>query len=868
MKQFRKWWLCVFIIFCVANSIASAQEEWMPDPNLRQAAREALELPDEVPLTQLIMSQLTWLAANDSQITDLTGLEHATNLTSIGLGGNEIRDLSPLARLVHLEALWIFSNPLSDLSPLANLVNLQTLDLGGCQVSDLRPLTNLRNLESLRLHWNQIEDITPLANLTKLRELWLTTNRIVDVSPLANLEKLTDLQIAGNAIRDFSPLLGLNLKSVDVDIRMLHGLASIKVEIPDLNLERAVRRTLELPDEVPLTQLIMSQLTVLAANDSQITDLTGLEHATNLTSIGLGGNEIRDLHPLAGLIQLEFLSIWGTPLEDIRPIANLTRLQWLHLPYNRISDITPLANLIQIVELRLDHNQISDVSPLANLTLLETLHIQSNRILDVSPLQHLTLSEFLFHEVCELGRVPVQERIKNRSFPSVFQPWADILNRPSLSYESRVAFHDLSLRGLFGLEWQQTEQGVVLMGDLREVQQQRDALLALNPDLIFITSVHIRDAYVDAVYPKNYPYWVRDAADTPVAGWPGTFLLDFTHPAVQDVIVEQARALSRCGVFDGIFLDWWNEDGAVLDGYRTNEAEQQARDVIIQRIREAVGEDFLILVNSNRRKPKRAAPYINGLFMETGRDYAEGYTHRGLHEIESTLLWAEENLRAPQINCLEGWSIATEKPDASYVNYSWTRLVDTKPDTPTNRRWVRVFTAMSLTHSDGYVEFYTGYWWRGNISERSYSYNFWDAALGRPIGEAQQHYWYDFWDAELGQPVGEKAQRYENRKGLFIREFTNGWAVYNRSGKAQEIRLPEQATGVESGLQNTIHSVPDLDGEIYLKSTTNRYDVNGDGTVNILDLVVVASGLGTDAPDVNGDGSVNILDLVAVANAF
>ena len=195
-------------------------------------------------------------------------------------------------------------------------------------------------------------------------------------------------------------------------------------------------------------------------------------------------------------------------------------------------------------------------------------------------------------------------------------------------------------------------------------------------------------------------------------------------------------------------------------------------------------------------------------------------------------------------------------------------MVDTKPDTPTNHRWVRVFTAMNLTHSDGYVEFYTGYWWRGNISERSYSYNFWDADLSRPIGEAQQHYWYDFWDADLGQPIGEKAQLYENREGLFIREFTNGWAVYNRSGGAQEIRLPEQATGVESGLQNTVHSVPDLDGEIYLKSTTNRYDVNGDGTVNILDLVVVASGLGTDAPDVNGDGVVNILDLVAVANAF
>ena len=52
---------------------------------------------------------------------------------------------------------------------------------------------------------------------------------------------------------------------------------------------------------------------------------------------------------------------------------------------------------------------------------------------------------------------------------------------------------------------------------------------------------------------------------------------------------------------------------------------------------------------------------------------------------------------------------------------------------------------------------------------------------------------------------------------------------------------------------------------------TTKEDVNGDGVVNIQDLVLVASSLGqtgeTDA-DVNGDGVVNIQDLVLVAGAF
>ncbi len=50
-------------------------------------------------------------------------------------------------------------------------------------------------------------------------------------------------------------------------------------------------------------------------------------------------------------------------------------------------------------------------------------------------------------------------------------------------------------------------------------------------------------------------------------------------------------------------------------------------------------------------------------------------------------------------------------------------------------------------------------------------------------------------------------------------------------------------------------------------------DVNVDGVVNILDLVMVAKYIGVERPrphrvDVNGDGVVNIQDLVIVANAF
>ena len=50
-------------------------------------------------------------------------------------------------------------------------------------------------------------------------------------------------------------------------------------------------------------------------------------------------------------------------------------------------------------------------------------------------------------------------------------------------------------------------------------------------------------------------------------------------------------------------------------------------------------------------------------------------------------------------------------------------------------------------------------------------------------------------------------------------------------------------------------------------------DVNQDGQVNVLDLILVAQNFGSDASanrqsDVNGDGTINVLDLIVVAQNF
>lgn len=79
-----------FFVICLVVSVqlTSAQEIAVPDKNLEKAIREALELPVGQALTEQQMLRLERLSAWDSEIADLTGLEHATFLIDLGLCGN------------------------------------------------------------------------------------------------------------------------------------------------------------------------------------------------------------------------------------------------------------------------------------------------------------------------------------------------------------------------------------------------------------------------------------------------------------------------------------------------------------------------------------------------------------------------------------------------------------------------------------------------------------------------------------------------------------------------------------------------------------------------------------------------------------
>ena len=97
----------------------------IPDANLRAAIETALRKASGAPITQAEMASLTRLEAPDSDISDLTGLEFATNLTRLDLGPRRTVYGRGVSRdrvgFVRRRSNFANNNEISNLSPLSGL---------------------------------------------------------------------------------------------------------------------------------------------------------------------------------------------------------------------------------------------------------------------------------------------------------------------------------------------------------------------------------------------------------------------------------------------------------------------------------------------------------------------------------------------------------------------------------------------------------------------------------------------------------------------------------------------------------------------------------------------------------------------------
>jgi len=358
---------------------------------------------------------------------------------------------------------------------------------------------------------------------------------------------------------------------------------------------------------------------------------------------------------------------------------------------------------------------------------------------------------------------PVTARFGDRDYPSVFQAWSRVENLPNVSRMEGIARHDLAWNAisLCGLRWDKHPGGLAAgftPESIRSARKVRRELLALNPNLILIAEIRYRDAH-SSFLPQGHKWWRRDDQGRIVKGWEeGRFLqLDYKNPEYRRHVAQRAKAVVESGVADGILLDWWHDDDDRL--------------ALVKEIRAAIGDKPLVIANTNDRTAPKTGAYLNGFFMECYRSETADQWGR----IAQTLAWAEKNLRPPRVNCVEVW-FQKSRRDLDLM---------------------RAVTTLTLTHSDGYCLF----------------------SDPNPLPTPDhRHNWYPFWDKGLGKPLAAAVTRPD---GATMREYANATVVYNPMGNGPvEVTFASARTSRATGKSGATHTLPDCDGDIYLKNAS------------------------------------------------
>ena len=171
------------------------------------------------------------------------------------------------------------------------------------------------------------------------------------------------------------------------------------VNVPDPKLRAAIEESLGKGSGDIITVSEMATLEQFSAGGREIETLEGLQWATNLDDLSIWSTDVSDLTPLAGLTKLTRLRFTDSPVSDLSPLAELTNLTTLILyalgrdnigNFDFRLDISPLAGLTELRTLHLYWNRLYDISPLEGLTNLSDLNLKETAISDMSPLSALT----------------------------------------------------------------------------------------------------------------------------------------------------------------------------------------------------------------------------------------------------------------------------------------------------------------------------------------------------------------------------------------------------------------------------------------------------------------------------------------------
>jgi len=238
------------------------------------------------------------LALVNCNISNISALSDAKNLTYLDLRDNAIRDVTPLSFSTNLTYLDLSHNVLTNLNALSSLNALTYLDVSYNLLSSVTPLSSCSSLTTLNISNNEIAALTGLDSLGSLKVLKASFNQISDVSMLVNCSGLTDLNVSNNALTDISMLSALE-----------------KLQYFDFSHNQV--------SAIPVWKLDCALISIDGSHN-QITTVGTLTGLANLNYVLMDNNQITSVNSLADCPYLIKVSVFDNPVDDVSELLKIS----------------------------------------------------------------------------------------------------------------------------------------------------------------------------------------------------------------------------------------------------------------------------------------------------------------------------------------------------------------------------------------------------------------------------------------------------------------------------------------------------------------------------------------------------------------
>lgn len=390
-------------------------------------ANKIREIPHVFPQTILE------IFANNVGLKSTAGIDDYKHLTAIDVYGNEIEHLSAFSINKNLTSLGLSGNQLFSANCLDNIVkfpNLKQLYLGQNKLTDeaIKILPQLKYLEELHLYSNALRLNIKSFKFSNLKELYIQSNRIEEnassfftdtqclevldiktnpisrfinkdvksskraVSIRAALKKVSLAeQIINESIINKNPFLDLGncgLNDGSIELTLLKKCAHLKMITLGINYYNDQEIEMVSKNDLPknlftkIPKDLPESIIELQIRNSNIDEISNINHLTNLQLLELSFNEIKSIPNLSGLKNLYELALHDNKIIKLKSVKFPPHLKIIHLSSNSLESLSGIETCKELEQLMVYSNNIEKVYPITALEKLKSINLLNNPITD------------------------------------------------------------------------------------------------------------------------------------------------------------------------------------------------------------------------------------------------------------------------------------------------------------------------------------------------------------------------------------------------------------------------------------------------------------------------------------------------------